>query len=78
MFEDLGLYSSENQALYETRGSIMDKVLRKMTREVLSYTIDSLVSTYLRNRVLTDDDEYYSYIDPVAQASKSILDDVLR
>ena len=79
MFEDVGLYSTENQALYETRSSIMDKVLRNMIREVLNSTIDTLISNYLRKRVLTEDeDEYYSYLDPIQMASKSMLDNVMR
>ena len=50
--EDVGLYSTDNKALYEIRKNIMDKVLLEMSREVLRETIDTVVSQYLRKRAL--------------------------
>lgn len=41
LYQDVGLYSAENQSLYATRNSIMDQVLRAMTREVISSAITS-------------------------------------
>ena len=41
--EDVGLYSTENQVLYEIRKNIMDKTLKEMTKDVLRETIDTVV-----------------------------------
>lgn len=48
LFEDVGLYSSENQSLYQTRSSIMDKVLREMIRETVNDAINSMINQYMR------------------------------
>ena len=44
LMEDVGLYSAENQWLYQTRSSIMDKVLREMIREVVNASINTMVN----------------------------------
>jgi hypothetical protein len=51
IYENVGLYSEQNQALYQTRQSIMDKVLKQMTREVMTASINHLVSQFMRDRV---------------------------
>ena len=51
IYENVGLYSEQNQALYQTRQSIMDKVLKQMTREVMTASINQLVSQFMRDRV---------------------------
>ena len=46
LIEDFGLYSAENQWLYQTRSrsSIMDKVLKEMIREVFNSSINTMVN----------------------------------
>ena len=51
--EDVGLYSAENQSLYQVRSKIMDKVLRDMIRETVSASINTMINQYMRKRALT-------------------------
>jgi hypothetical protein len=44
LFEDVGLYSAENQMLYSARSSIIDKVLRDMIRETVTASINTMIS----------------------------------
>ena len=93
-FEDVSLYSVQNQALYETRYSIMDKVMRDMTREVLNSSINTLVSQFMRKRATkytskaiaydqskADDlleDPFESRLDPLSAVAKSIMDSLIK
>lgn len=93
-FEDVSLYSVENQALYETRYSIMDKVMRDMTREVLNSSINTLVNQFMRQRATkysrkaivydqkaADDlleDPLESKLDPLSAVAKSIMDSLIK
>lgn len=66
------------------RQSIIEGVLRTMLREVLSTTIDSLVSQYMRKRVLsgpevTDPLENSVHrFNPVNLAARNMLDKIVR
>jgi hypothetical protein len=81
--EDVGLYSAENQSLYETRNSIMEKVIREMIRETINSAINSMINNYMRNRMLKndkEDDEPLSVksLDPLNRAARQIMDDFIR
>ena len=79
----MGLYSTENKALFEIRKNIMDKILYEMTKEVLRDTIDTVVGQYIRKRAMKgieDPEDIFDAksLDPLAQATKSVMDGVLR
>lgn len=81
--EEVSLYSVENQVMYTIRKNIMDKVVKDMTKEVLLGTIDTVVSQYLRQRALKggkdpNDPLDGKYLDPLALAANSLMNDVLR
>lgn len=69
---------------YEVRQNIIEKVIREMAREALSSTIDTLVSNYMRQRVLTGpelSDPFESSLrrfDPVTLAARNMLDKIVR
>lgn len=83
LYQDVGLYSAENQSLYQTRNSILDGVLREMAREVVNAAINTMVSQFMRKRAIgparyEEEDVLDNYLDPLSLAAKSIMDDLIR
>ena len=81
-YEDVGLYSAENQSLYETRNSIMEKVMREMIRETINSAINSMINTYMSKRMLKNEEENEPLsgksLDPLNRAARQIMDDFIR
>lgn len=83
-YEDVGLYSAENQSLYETRNSIMEKVIREMIRETINSAINTMINNYMRSRMLKNDPEEDreplsgKSFDPLNRAARQIMDDFIR